>query len=194
MGAKRIHQTKKCSVCFRGIRSYNKSGLCSHHYKMQYWKNKRHERKNKHLCIICGKKVKSIMKTYKYNLKPAIKTYPIRCANCNKKYNKYYKKFMQKPGIKEIKKGYNEKNKEKRKLYNQRPDVKAHRKAYEKEYFKRPDVKARVKEYQKMPKSKRRKKEYDKMYKKRPDVKEKNNKYYKAYYQRNKQKSESVTI
>src|SRR3989344_77373 len=60
--------------------------------------------------------------------------------------------------------------KEKLRKYNRRPDVKAKKKEYAKEYFQRHEVKAKQKEYQQRPEVKAKKKEYAKEYFQRPDV------------------------
>lgn len=110
MTGRRIKQAIKCKKCGKILRRGNKSGLCSHHYKMQYFKKKRAERKAKHLCIICGGKVKQ---TNRYNAvypdKP-VKVYSVRCPRCQKRQNESYQR-----------------NKEKRKEYEQKPEVKARR-------------------------------------------------------------------
>jgi len=59
------------------------------------------------------------------------------------------RKIDRKINKKESKKIYNFKNKEYRKEYFQRPEVKKYRKEYHKEYFQRPEVKERTKEYHK---------------------------------------------
>ena len=59
------------------------------------------------------------------------------------------------------------------KCYCQRPEVKAHRKAYQKAYCQRPEVKAHRKAYCQRPELKA----YQKAYRQRPEVKA----YHKAY-------------
>ena len=137
----KIKQARKCNVYGKILNSKNKSGLCSHHYKMQYWNKRRKERKEKHLCIMCGAKVKQITKHYAYNLKPSIKTYPVRCPSCQKRQRTYLRKFYYKPEAKERKKQYLQRPnvKERIRQYNQKPEVKAMKKAYRQ----KPEIKER---------------------------------------------------
>src|SRR3989344_1952950 len=67
--------------------------------------------------------------------------------------------------------------KEKLRKYNRRPDVKAKKKEYAKEYFQRHEVKAKQKEYQQRPEVKAKKKEYAKEYFQRPDVRGRRSEY-----------------
>jgi hypothetical protein len=85
-------------------------------------------------------------------------TLPLRILNLNCKFRKIWNKYTEK----DIKKAY-----------NQRPEVKAHYKAYIKVYNQRPEVKAHYKAYKKA-------------YYQRPEVKAHYKAYYKAYYQRRK--------
>src|SRR3989338_7360077 len=67
--------------------------------------------------------------------------------------------------------------KEKLRKYNRRPEVKAKKKEYAKEYFQRHEVKAKQKEYQQRPEVKAKKKEYAKEYFQRPDVRGRRSEY-----------------
>jgi len=113
---------KKCKICRKIIRIQNKSGLCNHCYKITYAKRRRKERKEKHLCITCGTKIKD---SY------------VRCQRCRENQRESNKKYYQRPEVKK-----------KLKEYYQRPEVKKRIKKYQKEYYQRPKVKKRKKEYQ----------------------------------------------
>ena len=83
MAGKRTNKANKCKECGKIIRKENKSGLCSHHYKMDYMKKLIKERKAKELCIQCGKKVEPIIKI------------PIRCKQCREKQDEAYSNKVQ---------------------------------------------------------------------------------------------------
>ena len=183
MTGRRIKQGRKCKVCGKELRNWNKSGLCSHHYKMKYWDEKRKERKKKHLCIMCGAKVKQITKHYAYDIRPPVKIYPTRCPKCQKRQNESLKKHNQKPKSKERVRLYYQKNKNKIKKYISKPEVKARRKKYLKEHRQKPEVKTRIKKYSQRPENRLKRKIYMKKYNQKPEVKEK-----KKIYQREKRK------
>ena len=96
VGRKRIKQAKKCGVCGKLIREENKSGLCRHHYMMDYNKKLRKVHKEKHICVQCRNKVEPII-IYPAGDKvsPTI-TYPARCYSCRKIQNEYYKNITKK--------------------------------------------------------------------------------------------------
>ena len=142
---KRSKQAKKWKVCGKLLGGWNNTGLCGHHYRIKYARKRRKIRKEKHLCIQCGKKVKLITKHYAYDLKPPITFYPLRCAVCLEKERNRLRKTKKKRN-KKLRENY-QKNKEKIRLRNQRPEIKAHHKAYQKTYDQKPEVKIRNKEY-----------------------------------------------
>lgn len=45
--AKKILRNKRCKKCNKGLRDDNESNLCSYHYQLQYWKDRRKYEKNK---------------------------------------------------------------------------------------------------------------------------------------------------
>ena len=96
MTGKRIKKALKCKVCQKILGLQNKSHLCSHHYKMKYWNNKRKERKAKHLCITCGKKVEPKIVFPAGDKIKSIITYPVRCYACRENYKKHYQKYLNK--------------------------------------------------------------------------------------------------
>jgi len=111
-------KAKKCKVCGKGLRIQNKSGLCSHHYKMQYWNKIRKERKKKHQCISCGVKVNQKLK-FSFKDKKYIKFYPLRCHKCNERNKRFLRKYNHKPEVMARRKKYYHDNKEKFKKYFQ---------------------------------------------------------------------------
>lgn len=74
-----------------------------------------------------------------------------------------------------VKQTYWEKSKEKQKEYESRPEIKARRKVYWKEYQSRQEQKTKKKEYQSRIEVKAKRKEYQKEYQSRPELKEKKN-------------------
>ena len=92
MGGRRIKEACKCRECGKIIRKENKSGLCSHHYRIQHMQELRNYRKSKQLCVQCGKKVEPII-IYPAGdkVRPIIKIIkmPIRCYQCRQKQNKW---------------------------------------------------------------------------------------------------------
>ena len=102
---KKIKQAKKCKVCSKILREQNKGGLCSHHYKIKYFREYRKERKEKHLCIMCGKKVEPMILYPAGKTVPPIITYSVRCYNCRKKQTEYYKIYRLKKQAKNKKGG-----------------------------------------------------------------------------------------
>ena len=100
----KIKQAKKCRVCGKVLREWNKSGFCSHHYRINLFKNLRKKRKASHLCIRCEKKVEPIIIYPAGNTLPPITKYPIRCYTCRQKDKDYYIK------MKKIKNAQNNQN------------------------------------------------------------------------------------
>jgi len=93
MGIKRrSKRAKKCSVCEKILGHWNKTGLCTHHYKIQFNRDRRAMFKNKHLCINCGGKVEPIIIYPIDKTAPPITKYGCRCNKCTKKHSKRYKK------------------------------------------------------------------------------------------------------
>ena len=93
-------------------------------------------------------------------------TLPLRELNESCEFRKEYHKIM-------------ETDKEIRKEYSQRPEVKEKRRRYMKEYNQRPEVKEKMRRYNQRPEVKARMK----IYNQRPEVKERKRKY----YQKNKE-------
>ena len=131
MKQKVFRRQKQCKVCGKNLAANNESLLCHYHYFLEWSRNYRAKCKSKHICFVCGKKVKLINGKY-------LNT----CYDCNLKRNKYRREYNQRPGIKQ-----------KIKEYQQRPEIKKRKKDWEKEYNKeyrqRPEVKARIKKYRK---------------------------------------------
>lgn len=82
----KLKWNKKCSKCSKNINSNNKSNLCNSCYHRDYQKKVREKRKEKGLCIICGKKVNPII-TFPNGIN-GIKIEKIinKCYNCRIKY------------------------------------------------------------------------------------------------------------
>lgn len=100
--ARKIKQANKCKKCGKILHERNKSGLCSHHYRMQLNNKIRKERKEEGLCVQCGKKVEPII-LYEAGdtMSPIIKN-PIRCYNCRKKQGEAHKRWLQKQKDKNV--------------------------------------------------------------------------------------------
>ena len=81
MGRK-IKQAKRCSVCGKGIRNHNQSGLCSHHNRLQSNLDRKKRRKNENLCVQCGKKIEPIIIYPAGKTIPPIIKHPTRCYDC----------------------------------------------------------------------------------------------------------------
>jgi hypothetical protein len=72
-------KAKRCKICKKVIREQNKSGLCIFHNREKTMIKNRKLRREKHLCINCGKDI-------------APRTvYYIRCDECIEKYKYKYK-------------------------------------------------------------------------------------------------------
>jgi len=82
MRKNRSKRAKKCKVCGKILRDHNKSGFCSHHYRIKKAKEIKKKRKENKLCINCGKKVElTILYPAGKTTSPIIKL-PIRCYAC----------------------------------------------------------------------------------------------------------------
>ncbi|HUS49802.1 MAG TPA: hypothetical protein VMZ91_06535 [Candidatus Paceibacterota bacterium] len=90
--AKKITPAKKCKVCGKILRDHNKSGLCSHHYRIKKAKEIRKIRIKNRICVSCKKKVEPIILYPAGKIVPPIIKYPIRCYACRTKYKKSYLK------------------------------------------------------------------------------------------------------
>ncbi len=91
------------------------------------------------------------------------------CSECEKKHYAL--------GVCQYHYNHLQKNKERRKEYQRRPEVKKRKKEYLKEYFKRPEVKKRISDYNKSPKVKK----YHREYWKRPKVIERKREYRRTH-------------
>lgn len=96
MVKRRSKRAKKCSVCQKVLREWNKSGFCSHHYRMDLFKQLRKKRKASHLCIQCGKKVEPIITYPAGDLVPPITRLPARCYACRQMFKIYRETHKQK--------------------------------------------------------------------------------------------------
>ena len=71
-----------CKTCNKPLNSDNHSGLCMDCWRKEHYnplqKKYRDAKKEKHICITCGKGVEP----------PKIE-WPVRCLDCNKKQKKY---------------------------------------------------------------------------------------------------------
>ena len=85
----KIKQTKKCKVCSKIIRDWNKSGLCGHHYKLKYFRELRKKRKKLNICIQCKKKIEPFIIYPAGSTVPPIIKYLNRCYICQQKQNKW---------------------------------------------------------------------------------------------------------
>ena len=79
---RKITQAKKCRECGKGIREWNKSGLCGHHATMARRRKKREKRKKEGICVGCAGKIEPIITYPAGNTIPAIIKYPDNCYNC----------------------------------------------------------------------------------------------------------------
>ena len=98
-------------------------------------------------------------------------TLPLRELKRDCRFEKFYNDFF------DIKNA--EKRKMEKRAYYQKPEVKAHQKAYHKAYHQRPEVKAYHKAYKKA-------------YYQRPEVKAHQKAYHKAYHQNKKAKLQEI--
>ena len=97
----KIPQGKRCKKCGKAIRDWNKSGLCSHHYRIKIKKMLRKKRREKGLCIDCGKKVEPIITYPAGDTIPPIKSYPSKCYKCRIRQRGYNKIQREKNKLKE---------------------------------------------------------------------------------------------
>jgi len=90
--AKKITPAKKCKVCGKILRDHNKSGLCSHHYRIKKAKEIRKIRIKNRICVSCKKKVEPIILYPAGKTVPPIIRIPVRCYACRNQQNNIYKK------------------------------------------------------------------------------------------------------
>ena len=93
---RKITKAKTCGECGKGIREWNKSGLCNHHYTLKTNKRLRKKRQEEGLCPRCGKKVEPIIKYPAEKTIPPVIKYTIHCYDCRVKYRKYFNEVYMK--------------------------------------------------------------------------------------------------
>ena len=97
-----MKQAKKCKECGKVLREWNKSGLCSHHYRWNLAKQLRKKRKASHLCIQCGGKIEPIILYEAGDTIPPIIKNPIRCYACRQMQKAYGRKHTQKQKAEDV--------------------------------------------------------------------------------------------
>ena len=73
---------RKCRVCGKNITEKNKSGLCGHHFRVEYRRKLRKKYKEKHICLNCQKPVEKIIII---DGNKRTERYPTRCSKCREK-------------------------------------------------------------------------------------------------------------